>query len=153
MIELGLHTDNWRVLSGDFRTAAETAVKYELEHIEFAVIHGQYFVQAMGYDPAVSLQSNPRALRRYCEEKGLQVSQIDGSFPMMGPTGSSIVRLAAPDRRESSRSTRIAPDRPRRGSAFWNRSSLHGTLEACQSPPPTTPSSTPSPTAGSCPSA
>lgn len=89
MIELGLHTDNWRPLSGNFQIAAETAVKYGLKHIEFAVIHGQYFIQAMGYEPGISLQSNPRALRRYCDEKGLMVSQIDGSFPLMGPDGST----------------------------------------------------------------
>ncbi len=89
MIELGVHTDNWRPLSGNFRTAAETAVKYGIEHIEFAAIHGQYFIQAMGYEPGVSLQSNPRALLRYCERMGLKVSQIDGSYPMMGPDGST----------------------------------------------------------------
>jgi len=89
MIELGLHTDNWRPLSGSFETAAETAVKYGLEHIEFAVIHGQYFIQAMGYEPGISLQSNPRALLRYCDERGLKVSQLDGSYPLMGPDGST----------------------------------------------------------------
>ena len=89
MIELGLHTDNWRALSGSFRLAADTAVKYGLKHIEFAVIHGQYFIQAMGYDPAISLQSNPRALKRLCDEKGLLISQLDGSYPLMGPDGSS----------------------------------------------------------------
>ena len=89
MIELGLHTDNWRPLSGNFQIAAETAVKYGLKHIEFAVIHGQYFIQAMGYEPGISLQSNPRSLRQYCDEKGLMVSQIDGSYPLMGPDGST----------------------------------------------------------------
>lgn len=89
MIELGLHTDNWRTLSGSFEAACESAVKYGLEHIEFAVVHGQYFITAMGYDPSISLQSNPRALRRYLESKGLKVSQMDGSFPMMGPEGST----------------------------------------------------------------
>ncbi len=54
MIELGLHTDNWRPLSGSFETATESAVKYGLKHIEFAVIHGQNFLQAMGYDPGIS---------------------------------------------------------------------------------------------------
>jgi sugar phosphate isomerase/epimerase len=89
MIELGLHTDNWRALSGSFQTACEAAVKHRLESIEFAVIHGQYFIQAMGYDPSISLQSNPRALRNYLDSKRLRVSQIDGSFPMMGPDGSA----------------------------------------------------------------
>ncbi len=89
MIELGMHTDNWRTLSGSFETAVESTVKYGLEHIEFAVIHGQNFLQAMGYDPAISLQSNPRALKRYLDEKGIKVSQIDGSYPLMGPDGST----------------------------------------------------------------
>jgi sugar phosphate isomerase/epimerase len=89
MIELGLHTDNWRCLSGSFRTACEKTVKFGLKHIEFAVVNGQDFLEAMGYSPAVSMQSNPRALRRYLDEKGLRVSQIDGSYPMMGPDGSA----------------------------------------------------------------
>ena len=89
MIELGMHTDNWRPLSGSFKTASDSAVKYGIEHLEFSAIHGQYFITAMGYDPAVSLQSNPRALRRYCDQRGLRISQIDGSFPLMGPEGSA----------------------------------------------------------------
>jgi len=89
MIELGMHTDNWRTLSGSFQVAVETAVKYELKHIEFGVIHGQYFVHGLGYDPSVSMQSNPRALKRYLDENGLRVSQIDGAYPMMGPDGST----------------------------------------------------------------
>ena len=89
MIELGIHADNWRPLSGNFQTACRTAVRYGLGHIEFAAIHGQYFLQAMGYEPGISLQSNPRTLRRYCEEMGLVVSQIDGSYPLMGPDGSA----------------------------------------------------------------
>jgi sugar phosphate isomerase/epimerase len=89
MIELGMHTDNWRALSGNFRTAVEAAVRYGLKHVEFGVIHGQYFVQGLGYDPAVSLMSNPRALKRYLDEQGVKVSQIDAAFPLMGPEGST----------------------------------------------------------------
>jgi len=89
MIELGMHTDNWRVLSGNLGTAVESAVKYGLPHIEFGVIHGQYFIHRLGYDPSVSLQSNPRALKRYLDEKDITVSQIDAAFPMMGPDGST----------------------------------------------------------------
>lgn len=89
MIHLGLHTDNWRPLSASFETAIEKIAATGLKHVEFAVIHGQNFIQALGYDPGVSLQSNPRALRRYLESKGLRVSQIDGSYPMMGPNGSA----------------------------------------------------------------
>jgi sugar phosphate isomerase/epimerase len=89
MIELGMHTDNWRTLSGNFRTAVEAAARYGLGHVEFGVIHGQYFVQGLGYDPSVSLLSNPRALRRYLDDLGLMVSQIDAAFTLMGPEGAT----------------------------------------------------------------
>lgn len=89
MIELGMHTDNWRPLSGNFKTAIDSAVQNGLSHIEFGVIHGQYWVNALGYEPAVSLQSNPRALRRFLDQKGLRVSQIDAAYPLMGPEGST----------------------------------------------------------------
>jgi sugar phosphate isomerase/epimerase len=89
MIHLGLHTDNWRPLSLSFEAAVDKIVATGLKHIEFAAIHGQNFIQALGYDPGVSLQSNPRALRKYLKEKRLTVSQIDGAYPMMGPNGSA----------------------------------------------------------------
>lgn len=88
MIHLGMHTDNWRALSGNMDAAVKTAVKYGLSHIEFGVIHGQYFVHGLGYEPSASLQSNPRALKKYLDANGLKVSQIDAAFPMMGPEGS-----------------------------------------------------------------
>lgn len=89
MIELGLHTDNWRPLSMGHDAAIAKIAATGIKHIEFAVLHGQNFISALGYDPGVSLQSNPRALRRDLEKKGLKVSQIDGAYPMMGPNGSS----------------------------------------------------------------
>ncbi len=89
MIHLGMHTDNWRPLSGSFQTAVEAAVKHKLTHIEFGTIHGQYFVHGLGYEPSVSLLSNPRKLRKYLDGKGLEVSQIDAAYPLFGPDGST----------------------------------------------------------------
>lgn len=89
MIELGMHTDNWRTLSGNFQMGVEAAVRFGLTHIEFGLIHGQYFVHGLGYDPSVSLQSNPRRLRKYLDQQGIKVSQVDSAFPMMGPEGST----------------------------------------------------------------
>ena len=89
MIELGMHTDNWREQSGNLRNAAESAVEHGLSYIEFGTIHGQYFVHGLGYEPSISLQSNPRALKRYLDDKGLRVSQMDAAFPLMGPEGST----------------------------------------------------------------
>lgn len=89
MIHLGLHTDNWRPLSLGFEAACQRIVDAGLRHIEFCAIQGQNFIAALGYDPGVSLESNPRALRRFLDKLGLKVSQIDGSYPMMGPNGSA----------------------------------------------------------------
>jgi sugar phosphate isomerase/epimerase len=89
MIELGLHTDNWRPLSQGFETAIDKIAASGLRHVEVSAIHGQNFIAALGYDPGVSLQSNPRALRKDLEKRKLKVCQIDGSYPMMGPNGSS----------------------------------------------------------------
>ena len=89
MIHVGIHTDNWRPLSVGFETACEKIAATGLKHIEFCSIHGQNFISALGYDPGVSLQSNPRAIRRFLDKLGLVVSQIDGSYPMMGPNGSA----------------------------------------------------------------
>lgn len=89
MIRLGLHTDNWRPLSTGFEAACHKIAATGLKHLEFAVMDGQNFIAALGYDPGVSLESNPRALRRFLDQLGLEVSQIDGSYPMMGPAGSA----------------------------------------------------------------
>jgi sugar phosphate isomerase/epimerase len=89
MIQIGIHTDNWRPLSASFETACAKIAALGVRHIEFAVIHGQNFIQALGYDPGISLQANPRALRKYLDNLDLSVSQIDGSYPMMGPLGSA----------------------------------------------------------------
>src|SRR5512144_3103144 len=89
MIHLGIHADNWRPLSTGFEAACQKIAATGLKHIEFCSIDGQNFIAALGYDPGVSLQSNPRAIRRFLEKLGLKVSQIDGSYPMMGPNGSA----------------------------------------------------------------
>ena len=87
MIKLGMHTDNLRVLSGSFKAAVELGAKNKLEHIEFGVLYGIYFVQALGYEPSVSMWENPIQIRKFCESKGMPVSQIDSASPMMGNMG------------------------------------------------------------------
>ncbi|MGQ9590286.1 MAG: sugar phosphate isomerase/epimerase family protein [Planctomycetota bacterium] len=89
MIQIGIHTDNWRPLSVGFEAACEKIAALGVRHVEFAVTHGQYFIAALGYEPSVSLQSNPRAIRRFLEKLRLEVTQIDGSYPLMGPNGSA----------------------------------------------------------------
>jgi len=89
MIELSMHTDNWRTLSGSLAQAVEAAKKFGLDYIEFGVVDGQDFIEGLGYSPAVSLNANPIRLRRYLEDNGLKVSQIDAAYPITGPMGAT----------------------------------------------------------------
>ena len=89
MIELSMHTDNWRCLSGSLKQAVAAAKKFGLKCIEFGVVDGQDFIQGLGYSPAVSLDSNPIRLRRYLESNGLRPSQIDAAYPITGPLGAT----------------------------------------------------------------
>ncbi len=90
MINLSMHTDNWRCLSGSFEQACEAAKRFGLEHIEFGVVDGQEFVQGLGFAPTISLDSNPIKLRRYMDSMGLKPSQIDAAYPITGPLGSTL---------------------------------------------------------------
>jgi sugar phosphate isomerase/epimerase len=67
--------------------AVASAKEHGLEYIEFGVVDGQDFVQGLGYAPTVSLDSNPIKLKRYLDQNGLKVSQIDGSYPIVGMPG------------------------------------------------------------------
>jgi sugar phosphate isomerase/epimerase len=89
MIHLGMHTDNWRTLSGSMADAVAAAKTHKLEYIEFGVVDGQDFVQGLGYSPSIPLDSNPIRLKRYLDENGLKVSQIDGAYPITGPLGAT----------------------------------------------------------------
>ena len=88
-IKIGMHTDNLRSLSGSFEAGVDLGAKFHMPHVEFGVINGHYFINAMGYDPSVSLWDNPLRIRKYVEDKGMYVSQIDGAYPMMGPDGAA----------------------------------------------------------------
>lgn len=95
MLKLGMHTDNWRTLSGSFEQAVTAAQDLSLDFIEFGVIDGQDFIQGLGYAPTISLDSNPIQLSRYLEDRGLRVSQIDAGYPISGPLGATFgVRYA-----------------------------------------------------------
>jgi sugar phosphate isomerase/epimerase len=89
MIHLGMHTDNWRTLSGSMADAVASAKRHRLDYIEFGVIDGQDFIQGLGYAPTISLDSNPIRLKRYLDEHGLKVSQIDAGYPITGPKGAT----------------------------------------------------------------
>ena len=50
-------------------------------------IDGDYFIQALGYNPHIPLHSDPLKLKAYLDSKGLKVSQLDAAYPMSSPEG------------------------------------------------------------------
>jgi len=58
-----------------------------MEYVEFGTIDGDYFVQALGYNPHIPLHSDPLKLKGYLDSMGLKVSQLDAAYPMSCPEG------------------------------------------------------------------
>jgi sugar phosphate isomerase/epimerase len=60
-----------------------------MEYVEFGTIDGDYFIQALGYNPHIPLHSDPLKLKNYLDSMGLKVSQLDAAYPMSCPEGQS----------------------------------------------------------------
>ena len=58
-----------------------------MEYVEFGTIDGDYFIQALGYNPHIPLHSDPLKLKTYLDSMGLKVSQLDAAYPMSYPEG------------------------------------------------------------------
>ncbi len=87
MIKLGMHTDNWRHFDVSYEVPCEFARDHGMECIEFGTIDGDYFVQALGYNPHIPLHTDPLKLKAYLDGMGLSVSQLDAAYPMSLPEG------------------------------------------------------------------
>ncbi len=87
MLKLGMHVDNWRHLDATYEVPCEFAKKHGMEYIEFGTIDGEYFVQALGYNPHIPLDSDPLKLKRYLDSMGLKKSQLDAAYPISFPEG------------------------------------------------------------------
>jgi len=87
MLKLGMHVDNWRHLDATYEAPCEFARKHGMEYIEFGTIDGEYFVQALGYNPHITLDSDPLKLKRYLDSMRLKVSQLDAAYPISTPEG------------------------------------------------------------------
>ena len=87
MIELGMHVDNWRHFDTSYDVPCEFAAKHGLKFVEFGTIDGEYFVQALGYNPHIPLDSDPMILKDYLDSKGLRISQLDAAYPISTPEG------------------------------------------------------------------
>ena len=89
MIRLGMHVDNWRHCDVSYEVPCEFARDNGMEYVEFGTIDGDYFIQALGYNPHIPLHSDPLKLKGYLDSMGLKVSQLDAAYPMSCPEGQS----------------------------------------------------------------
>ncbi|MBI4602348.1 MAG: sugar phosphate isomerase/epimerase [Planctomycetes bacterium] len=87
MIELGMHVDNWRHADAPYEVPCKFARDHGLKYVEFGTIDGEYFIQALGYNPHIPLDSDPLKLKRYLDSMGLKMSQLDAAYPMSTPEG------------------------------------------------------------------
>lgn len=87
MIELGMHVDNWRHQDAPYEVPCQFAKEHGMKYVEFGTIDGDYFVQALGYNPHIPLHSDPLKLKDYLDSLGLKVSQLDAAYPISTPAG------------------------------------------------------------------
>lgn len=87
MLKLGMHVDNWRHLDATYHVPCQFAKDHGMQYIELGSVWGDYFVQALGYNPHVPLHTDPLRLKKYLDSMGLKVSQIDAAYPISTPEG------------------------------------------------------------------
>jgi len=87
MLKLGMHVDNWRHFDVSYDVPCRFARDHDMEYVEFGTIDGDYFIQALGYNPHIPLHSDPAKLKEYLDSMGLKVSQLDAAYPMSSPEG------------------------------------------------------------------
>jgi sugar phosphate isomerase/epimerase len=82
-----MHVDNWRHFDVSYELPCRFAKEHDIEYVEFGTIDGDYFVQALGYNPHIPLHSDPLKLKSYLDSLGLKVSELDAAYPMSSPEG------------------------------------------------------------------
>ena len=87
MMKLGMHVDNWRHFDVPYDVPCRFAKDNNMEYVEFGTIDGDYFIEALGYNPHITLHSDPLKLKSYLDSMGLKVSQLDAAYPTSFPEG------------------------------------------------------------------
>jgi sugar phosphate isomerase/epimerase len=82
-----MHVDNWRHFDVSYEVPCQFAKDHGLDYVEFGTVDGDYFIQALGYNPHIPLHSDPLKLKSYLDTMGLKVSQLDAAYPMSSPEG------------------------------------------------------------------
>jgi sugar phosphate isomerase/epimerase len=87
MLKLGMHVDNWRHFDVSYEVPCRLAKDQGLKYVEFGTIDGDYFIQALGFNPHIPLHSDPLKLKAYLDALGLKMSQLDAAYPISCPEG------------------------------------------------------------------
>ncbi len=82
MIKIGINTDNWRHLDKPVDYCFEVIAKQGVEYCELEAVGGVEFFTGLGFAPFIPLYSDPLELRKMLNKYGLEVSQLDVSFPI-----------------------------------------------------------------------
>lgn len=82
MIHIGINTDNWRHADKSVDYCFEQVAKQGVKYTEIEAVGGTEFFTGLGFAPFIPLDSDPLELRKMIDKFGLQVSQLDVSFPI-----------------------------------------------------------------------
>jgi sugar phosphate isomerase/epimerase len=89
MIEIGFHTDAFNSSYWSFEKCLEWAQENDVHYIECGTIDGVSWLEGLGYQPHVSLTTDPMVLRKKMEKYDVKFSQLDAAFPVSLPAGAS----------------------------------------------------------------
>jgi len=82
MIKLGINTDNWRHADKPVEYCLAKIAEQGVDYCEFEAVGGTEFFTGLGFAPFIDLNSDPIDVRKQLDKYGLQVSQLDVSFPI-----------------------------------------------------------------------
>lgn len=82
MVKIGINTDNWRHSDKSVDYCFEVIAKQGVNYCELEAVGGTEFFTGLGFAPFIPLDSDPLELRKKVDKYGLEVSQLDVSFPI-----------------------------------------------------------------------
>jgi len=81
-IKMGINTDNWRLENRPLQFCVKRTAELGVKWIEFNTLLGFDFIEGLGFSPAVSLDTDPYALRDLLAKHDLKCSCLDAHYPL-----------------------------------------------------------------------
>ena len=86
-MKIGFHTDAFNSAYWDFAKCLDWAEANDVHFIECGVIDGVSWIHGLGYQPHVTLQTDPLLLAKAMADRGVRFSQVDAAYPLSGKAG------------------------------------------------------------------